>query len=47
MKEQQEDKYSEKVRVRLKDEATKYELLTSLKKESMPGPFTSPEEIDT
>ena len=47
VKEHQEDKYSEKERIRLKDEATKYELLSSLKKESMPGPFTSPEEIDT
>ena len=47
VKEHQEDKYSETERIRLKDEATKYELVSSLKKESMPGPFASPEEIDT
>ena len=32
VKEHQEDKYSEKERIRLKDEATKYERLSSLKK---------------
>ena len=42
-KKHQEDKYSEKETISLKDETTKYELI-SLKKESMPGPFTSPEE---
>jgi hypothetical protein len=46
VKEHQENKYGEKERIRLKDESIKYDLLSSLKKETMSGPFTSPEEID-
>ena len=47
VKEHQENQYSEKERIRLRDESIKYELLSSLKKESISGPFTSPEEIDS
>ena len=47
MKEHQENIYSERERIRLKDKAKKYELLSSVKKESMLGPYTSLEEIDT
>ena len=46
VKEHQENKYSEKERIRLKDESIKYDLLSSLKKETLSGPFTSPEEIE-
>ena len=46
VKEHQENKYSEKERIRLKDESIKYDLLSLLKKETLSGPFTSPEEIE-
>ena len=37
--------YSDKEQTRLRDECTKYKLLSDLKNETFPGPFTSPEEI--
>ena len=46
MKEYQVNQYSEKERIRSREESIKYELLSSLEKETFSGPFTSPERID-
>jgi len=46
VKEHELNLYTEKERIMVRDESTKYELLSTLKKETIPGPFTSPEEVD-
>ncbi len=45
VKQQKTEAFSEKEKASLSEESKKYSLLETLKKESIPGPFTSEEEI--
>ena len=45
IKAHQDETYSDKEKSCLKEESTKYDLLGTLKKEDIPGPFTCEDEI--
>ena len=45
LQEHQKEAYSEKETACMKEESTKYQLLETLKKEEVPGPFVYDEEV--